>query len=197
MLADCGKPIVRPLPERGGQGIHHTSEGAIRLYQGSETAGAEDEGEHEGQQHPVAEQTVLLAETEAEAVLLAQTAPEPGNRVLKYAQRAYYRTVNPAEHEGEQQQGRNDDEIQGQNGREKLHFRHPAKPCVDAATEVEKQQSNCKAEKNGESRPDFSKHITFILAPYGTVPLRWPHISDSAATRLRTAAGCPYIRTFR
>ena len=83
-------------------------------------------------------------------------AAEVVYNVLHYAERAYYRAVNPPEQEGYDGQQDYYREIDGEDGLERLQRGQEREPLVRGPREVEKQQ--CDAGKNCrcDNDPDFS-----------------------------------------
>lgn len=83
----------------------------------------------------------------------------PGFReiqVLHHPKRANHRAIHTAKREREQHQRHYHHHIQSQHGRQKLHFRHPAKPLVCDASEIKQQQCN--------------QHIKHSRQPYSNFP---------------------------
>lgn len=112
-------------------------------------------GQRHEEQHQYAVAQPRQRPRVAEAVL---TPPggRPRHDILKDAQRADDRTVDPSEKQGQQHECRDHARIDGQDGRQQLHLRHPAEPRMERPREIEQQQRDHR-EENGRSRDsDFA-----------------------------------------
>ena len=112
-------------------------------------------GQRHEEQHQYAVAQPRQRPRVAEAVL-----PPPGGRprhdILKDAQRADDRTVDPSEKQGQQHECRDHARIDGQDSRQQLHLRHPAEPRVKRSGKIEEQQRRQHEEKGRGRNSDFS-----------------------------------------
>ena len=91
--------------------------------------------------------------------VFAPFAARPRSDVLKDAQRADHRTVDPSEQQRQHQERRNDGDIDRLNSVQQLHSGHPSEPRMQRPREIEEEQRNHRKE-NGRGRDsDFSQHL--------------------------------------
>ena len=152
-LGQIGQQVVAPQVKGRKKVGHDTPVGTVRRQQVRH--GLEMGGQRHEEQHQYAVAQPRQRPRVAEAVL-----PPPGGRprhdILKDAQRADDRTVDPSEKQGQQHECRDHARIDGQDGRQQLHLRHPAEPRMERPREIEQQQRDHR-EENGRSRDsDFA-----------------------------------------
>ena len=151
-LGNPGQQVVPPAVQRGEEVLGHPAEGAVRLQHGHDHLHTGHQGHQVDRQHAITEPFLLRAPGET---VPPATAMHPGDDILEDAQRTDDRAIHPAQQQGQQDQHGHHDDIQGQNGREKLDFRQEAQPAVQRSRHIEKEQQQAGEDQRSEDDSDY------------------------------------------
>ena len=122
------------------------SESTIRLKQLENAADACHECHDKHAEHRV---TQPRKGFRSGVAVLFRLFSKPRNDILKNAERTNDRTVDSPENERQHGECDNHDDIQCQNRRQEMNFRHPSEPTMRHSREIEKEQRDADEHHGG------------------------------------------------